>query len=407
MLSEGHIINGSTYYDPFSPQARETFYNFSKTAHFSIGVDALWLDATEPEGLPNHDALLSLGTGDELLNAYSLMTTKAIADGLRRDYPGAQGRRVFSLTRSSFAGQQRTGATLWSGDTTSTWDVLRRQVTAALNYQLSGIPYWSEDIGGFFRPSDQYSSASYQDLLVRWFQYGVFTPIFRVHGGGSNTELWNYGAETQALIVDSAIHFRYRLLPYIYSGFHRVEAEGWTMQRGLALDFTGDAVALGITDQFMWGPSLLVAPLVSPLDPGRGCSPRSAYLPAVSSPGWTDFYSGETLSSSQGSARDLCVPLNETALFVRPGSILPLGPFLQYTGEKPADPLEIRVYRGPATTFELYEDDGESPSPVRTALVTTPSVSRGGGGRGTRVLTLGTAMAVSFLFFPTPPGSQG
>jgi alpha-D-xyloside xylohydrolase len=151
----------------------------------------LWLDATEPEGFPNVDRAVSLGSGNALMNSYSLKTTQAIADGLRRDFADQQGRRVFTLTRSSFAGQQRTGAALWSGDISSTWDSLRRQVSAALNYQLSGIPYWSEDIGGFFRPHDAHSDPAYHRLLIRWFQYGAFTPIFRVHGSGDGgTELW-------------------------------------------------------------------------------------------------------------------------------------------------------------------------------------------------------------------------
>ena len=169
-----------------------------------------------------------VGSGNLLMNSYSLKTTQAISDGLRRDYSSAQGRRVFSLTRSSFAGQQRNGAALWSGDISSTWDSLRRQVSAALNYQASGIPYWSEDIGGFFRPHDQYTSADYHDMLVRWFQFGAFTPLYRVHGGGSNTEPWNYGDAVMRL-VNNTHNLRYRLLPYTYSGFRRVEEEGYTM----------------------------------------------------------------------------------------------------------------------------------------------------------------------------------
>ena len=200
------------------------FYSFSKASHFSIGVESLWLDATEPEGLPNLDRPCSLdadgvGSGTRLMNSYSLKTTQAIADGLRRDYAHAQGRRVFSLTRSSFAGQQRTGAALWSGDISGSWDSLRRQVAAALNYQASGIPYWSEDIGGFFRPHDAHTDAAYHTLLIRWFQYGAFTPIFRVHGtGDGGTELWLFGESTMQHIVTSAIDLRYALLPYTYSG---------------------------------------------------------------------------------------------------------------------------------------------------------------------------------------------
>ena len=180
MRSQNFLLGNSTYYDPWNPSARAEFYSYSKKSMFDIGVDALWLDATEPEGFPNANVTTYLGDGNAFFNTYSLMTTRAIADGLRDDFIDAQGARVFSLTRSSFAGQQRYGAALWSGDTSGNWDSLRRQVSASLNFALSGLPYWSEDIGGFFRPNDQYTSTDYRHLLIRWFQFGLFTPIYRV-----------------------------------------------------------------------------------------------------------------------------------------------------------------------------------------------------------------------------------
>merc|ERR1719446_21021 len=217
MNDKGWILGNSDYYDPFDADARELYYNFSKSAHFSIGVDSLWMDATEPENFPNADAECALGSGNAYMNAYSLQSTRAISDGLRRDYGDAQGARVFTLPRSSFAAQQTTGATVWTGDISGKWDSLRRQISSAINYQMSGIPYWAQDIGGFFRPGDQYNSADSHDMLTRWFQFGVFTPIFRVHGGGTNTELWNFGDVVMDTINASAISLRYRLLPYTYA----------------------------------------------------------------------------------------------------------------------------------------------------------------------------------------------
>jgi len=324
-----------------------------------IGVEALWLDATEPENFPNVDKPVStdadgVGSGNLLMNSYSLKTTQAISDGLRRDYGHAQGRRVFSLTRSSTAGQQRTGAALWSGDISSTWDSLRRQVAAALNYQASGMPYWSEDIGGFFRPSDAHSSQEYHRLLIRWFQYGAFTPIFRVHGSGDGgTELWKFGNDTMRSIVDSAIKLRYALLPYTYSGFAKVANDGYTMQRLLAFDFAAaGAKALTTADEFMYGECLLVAPVV------EDTLQRTLYLPPTPGGGWYSFWSGATIAA--GEHANVSAPLLQIPLYAKRGSILAVGPELAYTGEKPADPLEIRIYDGANATFTLYEDDGVS-----------------------------------------------
>jgi alpha-D-xyloside xylohydrolase len=360
MVAKGHILDGSIYYDPWSAEARDIFYQFSKAAHFSIGVDALWLDATEPEGFPHENHSVAIGAANAYFNTYSLMTTKAIADGMRADYASAQGRRVFSLTRSSFAGQQRSGAALWSGDIQAKWDSLRRQISSSLNYQLSGMPYWSEDIGGFFRPADQYTSPQYHTLLIRWFQFGCFTPIFRVHGGASNTELWNYGQKVQDVIVQSTIRLRYRLLPYIYSGFWKVGVAGWTMQRAMVMDHQHDPKTYKMNDQFMFGAALLVAPIYTE------AKTRDVYFPAPPqtssrddiAPLFYNFFTGEKVSSPGSTS--VAVPMNEIALYVKAGSILPLGPDLQYTREKLPDPLHLRVYPGADGDFTLYEDDGES-----------------------------------------------
>lgn len=315
---------------------------------FSIGVDSLWQDATEPENFPNVNAQTYLGSGNAYMNPYSLVTTKAIADGLRRDYPNAQGSRVFTLTRSSFAGQQSTGAALWTGDISGKWDALRRQIANSINYQLSGIPYWAQDIGGFFRPSDQYTSADYHALLTRWFQFGVFTPIFRVHGGGTNTELWNFGDKVMHTINSSAISLRYRLMSYTYSGFARVEDEGYTMQRGMVMDFPNDVRTHNIADQFMYGDAFLVTPFYD------NAPSRTVYFPSGS---WINFHTGEVLKSG---VHNVSFPLEEAPVFVRGGSVVPLAPFAQSSAAQPADPLEVRVYPGADGSFTLFEDDGSS-----------------------------------------------
>lgn len=295
-------------------------------------------------------------------NTYSLMTTRAISDGLRLEYPDEQGARVFSLTRSSFAGQQRTGATLWSGDTSGMWDSLRRQVAASLNYAMSGMPYWSEDIGGFFRPSDQYTSRDYRHLLCRWFQFGVFTPIYRVHGGGSHTEIWNYGNDVEA-ILNATNNLRYRMLPYIYSGFHRVETEGYTMQRSLPFDFPDDLHARDVATQFMWGSSFMVAPVVDASSDAD--ESRELYVPRSSS-SWVDFWTGAILANASRAGETLRVdaPLDRVPLLVRTPSVVVLADFSQYATEKKWDPLEVRLYvddeDAGRASFVLYEDDGTS-----------------------------------------------
>jgi alpha-D-xyloside xylohydrolase len=350
------IADASEYMDAWDPLARNLFFQFVDEAHFSIGADALWLDATEPERSKQRGKKIHLGTGNEYANSYSLMVAKAVFDGLKAKDPHT---RVFSLTRSSFAGQQRYGAALWSGDTSGTWDSLRRQITMSTNYQLSGIPYWSMDTGGFVRPSNQYTDPDYHHLLTRWFQFAVFTPIFRVHGGGSNTELWNYGQDLQDLIVDSAIRFRYRLLEYIYSGFHRVEAKGYTMQRGLVLDFWYDKAVHDIPDQFMFGDSFLVAPIYSPN------SRRDVYLPKLDNGKWRSFWSGKEFQGGQTVA---IVGMSQARipLFVR-SSILVLGPDgRQHVDDHiGVDRLEVRVYDGMDSQFVLFEDDGVSGDPSR------------------------------------------
>eukprot|EP01084_Bolivina_argentea_P124006 219745_1 len=211
----GTAKSSMPWFDPFNEQAQKDYYQCIKSTMFDIGVDAIWSDATEPEGYPDYNQLYDNGqySGNALFSPYSLQVIQAIQQGLNKDQPN---KRPFDLTRSSFAGQSKTGGAIWSGDTTSNYDTMRRQITAAIGFSLSGNPYWSQDIGGFFRPSCNYKCWWYLQNLIRWFQYGAFVPIFRVHGNGVNTAYWNYGPVVleDVLKIDN---LRYRLLPYIYS----------------------------------------------------------------------------------------------------------------------------------------------------------------------------------------------
>ncbi len=265
--------NTEQYYDAFNPEARALYWRQIDEQLFSKGIDAWWLDATEPEiGDLKRDeprqvmAKTALGHGARQLNAYSLMTTEAVYRGQRQSDPT---KRVFILTRSAFAGQQRNAAATWSGDIEATWDVFAKQVAAGINFGLSGLPYWTTDIGGFF--VNEYprggQDPSYQELFTRWYQWGAFCPIFRVHGTTVPREMWRFG-EPGSWAYDTQLRFdrlRYRLLPYIYSLAGHVTHGGGTILRGLPFDFRGDPRVRDIADEHMFGPAFLVSPVLQPL----------------------------------------------------------------------------------------------------------------------------------------------
>src|SRR5664279_2695267 len=300
-------------------------------ALFKIGADAWWLDTVEPETEARETSVmvvnkLAAGNGARYANIFPLMTTKGVYDGQRA---ASDRKRVFILSRSAFAGSQRNGVTAWSGDVDSDWESFRRQIPAGLNYSLSGLPYWTTDIGGFTvnNPDDP----AYRELFVRWFQYGTFCPIFRVHGTRSTdqNELWSYGADAQKILT-SYDRLRYRLMPYIYSMAWRITNSGYTPMRALAMDFRSDPRALNVGDQFMFGPALLVNPVTEP-----GADTRRMYLPKAT---WYDFWTGH--KQTGGKIIDASAPLDRMPLYVRAGSIIPMGPDLQYAAEKQADPIE-------------------------------------------------------------------
>ena len=319
---------------------------------FDIGVDAFWMDSTEPGDLyaEEHGSILNGATiaeeeGTPVANAYPFMTTKAIYDG-QRSVTDKQ--RVFILTRSGFLGMQRNAAAAWSGDIATNFATLRREIPAGLNYSMSGLPYWTTDVGGFLGGNTD--DPKYRELFVRWFQYGAFCPVFRVHGTRTNNqnELWSYGKEAQDILtLYDRLH--YRLLPYSYSLAARTTLESYTPMRALAFDFSEDSNSLDIDDEFMLGPSILVAPVTE-----AGAVNRSVYLPAGAH--WYDFWSGAEVEGGKRVTKP--TPLSVMPLYIRAGSILPLGADVQYAGEKSDAPVELRIYPGHDGIFRLYEDDG-------------------------------------------------
>ena len=338
-------------YDAFNPAAREYYWKLIDKGLFSIGADAWWLDTDEPETEGREANILTtnkvaLGSGARYANLYPLMTTTAVYEGQRK---ASDQKRVFILSRSAFAGAQRNSITAWSGDVESNWLSFARQIPAGLNFSLSGIPYWTTDIGGFIigNPDDPAS----RELFVRWFEYGTFCPIFRLHGTRTTNqnELWSYGADAQKILT-SYDRLRYRLMPYIYSLAWMTTNEAYTPMRPLAMDYRTDTRALNIGDQFMFGPALLVNPVTE-----AGATTRRMYLPRVT---WYDFWTGRRVDG--GAMIDAVAPIERMPLFVRAGSIVPMGPDVEYASEKAAEPIEIRVYPGANGSFVLYEDEGDN-----------------------------------------------
>jgi alpha-D-xyloside xylohydrolase len=347
LKSRNMIVN--SWIDVFSPLGRDIRWKHLNEAFASIGMDAWWGDATEP-GDPGTELLgrkVSLGLADQFTSAYPLFASQSIYDGQRATVPE---KRAVIFTRSAFSGVQRYGAAAWSGDINGDWKTFKRQIPAGLNFCLAGVPYWTTDCAGFFRPPNQYQSTDFNELLVRWFQWSTFCPILRVHGYGTRTEMWHWlpGTQTNLLAYDQ---LRYRMLPYNYSQAWDVTSRGGTIMRALGMDFPTDPKAWNIGHEYMFGPAFLVAPVTE-----AQATKWNVYLPA--GPGWINFWTGERMAGGQDAQTD--APLERLPLFVKAGSIVPLGPDLQYASEKPADPIELRVYRGADGRFTLYEDEGDN-----------------------------------------------
>jgi alpha-D-xyloside xylohydrolase len=347
-LAKNLYIPNSPWIDIYKPKTQKTHWNALNTNLFSKGVDSWWMDATEPE----NDALTGkqthFGLGDFYRLTYPLFVSKAVYEGQRATDPS---KRVAILTRSAFAGQQRYGTINWSGDIGWDWDAYKRQIVAGLNFSLTGMPFWTTDIGGFFRPGrSQYTDATYHDILTRWFQWGAFNTIFRIHGYQTETEPWKYGDAVEAN-MRSIMNLRYRLMPYIYSEAWQVFKNGSTIMRPLVMDFKADTTAIGKPYQYMFGKSFLVAPVTEP-----GITEWNVYLP--NSTTWYDFWTGKYFNGGQ--TIKAAAPQDKIPLFIKAGSIVPMGKFLQYSSEKPMDTLEIRIYPGADGHLNLYNDEGDN-----------------------------------------------
>jgi alpha-D-xyloside xylohydrolase len=358
MKALGYIIPGTTTYDATNPKAGDFYWNNLVGKLFAQGWDGFWLDSSEPEVAYPHggesDAELyhrqiHIGNGALYTNIFPLMHTGNIYTHWRAT---TDQKRVFILTRSGFAGDQRYGATTWSGDVYSTWQAFARQIPAGLNFALSGMPYWTTDIAGYGPPyaRDTHDPA-YQKLYTRWYEFGAFCPIFRTHGHRANNEneVFSYGPVTPILV--SYNQLRYRLLPYIYSLAWQVTNDDSTIMRPLVMDWQSDPKVWNIGDEYMFGPAILVSPVTQ-----QDATERSVYLPPASR--WYDFWTGKTLNGDE--RINAAAPLDRIPLYVKAGSILPMGPEIEYARQKPDAPITLRIYRGESGHFTLYEDQGDT-----------------------------------------------
>ena len=367
MDEKGHIINFYTFphesgakpYDAYSAEARDMFWeSVDKGVYSVVNNDGWWLDSTEPDHINVKDGDFEsptvAGAFQTVKNAYSLMQNKGIYEHQRAK---SDRKRVLTLTRSGFVGQQRYGANTWSGDVDSRWDVLRDQIPAALNYAAMGIPYWNSDIGGFWggrwNESGGFSNPEWQELYTRWMQFGTFCAMMRSHGTGIAREIFLWGDRGTPVFdaQERMIRLRYRLLPYNYSTAWQVTSDADGFIRPLYMDFTADRQAVATGNEYMYGRSLLVAPVTS-----YQARDWDVYLPEGAS--WWNFWTNAQVDGGRTVRTD--APFDQIPLYVKAGSILPWGPDVQYTSEKPWDELEIRVYPGADGTFTLYEDSGDS-----------------------------------------------
>lgn len=362
-----------SFYDAYAPGARKLFWkqmDDSLYTRYHQGIDAWWMDASEPNvrdctPMWYRKALCgptALGTSTEFFNAYSIMNAEAIYDGQRAVNPL---RRVFLLTRSGFAGEQRYSTATWSGDIGTRWEDMRAQMTAGLNFSLSGIPFWGMDIGGF-SVENRYIKAQqlydrtgqenadlkeWRELQARWNQFGCFVPLYRTHGQWPLREVWNISPEGTPT-YESIVWYdrlRYRLMPYLYSMAGWAHFNDYTLMRALVMDFNGDSRVYDIKDQWMFGPSLMACPVGY-----YQKRSREVYLPRQR--GWYDLYTGRHYAGGQTVVAD--APLERMPVFVPEGAILPLGPAMEWSDERTADTINLYVYTGHDACFSLYEDEG-------------------------------------------------
>jgi alpha-D-xyloside xylohydrolase len=359
-----------SFYDAYSADARKLFWKQMQDKLYPLGFDAWWMDASEPNVRDCTDLQYrkdlcgptALGPSEEYFNAYALMNAEAIYDGQRGVDPD---KRVFLLTRSGFSGLQRYSTATWSGDIATRWEDLKAQISAGLNFAISGIPYWTMDIGGFC-VEDRYvagqdefyktgrenaDNKEWRELNARWFQFGAFCPLYRAHGQYPLREPWNIAPESHPA-YKSILYYtqlRYRLMPYIYSLAGMTYLNDYTIMRPLVMDFTADTQVNNIGDQYMFGPALMVCPVYT-----YGARQREVYFPAGSV--WYDYYTGARIEGGQRLTVD--APYEHIPLFVRGGSILPVGPEMQFSDEKQPQVIDLYVFPGQDGRFNLYEDEG-------------------------------------------------
>jgi len=357
-IGKGYL---NAFYDPYAEEARRIYWRQIQQKLGAIGIDAWWLDASEPDTHSNLDIAerklrmgpTALGPGAAFFNSYPLLHSTGVYDGWRRDHGD---RRAFILTRSSFAGQQRNAAATWSGDVASRWSNLHDQISAGVNFSLAGIPNWTTDIGGFaLEPRYEKPGAAdldeWRELNLRWFQFGAFSPLFRSHGQFPYREIYNLASPGSPMYEALAYYdrLRYRLMPYVYTLAGDTYWKDGTIMRGLVMDFPGDAKVRGIDDEYLFGPAFLAAPVTE-----YKATSREVYLPAGT--GWYEFHTGKYHEG--GATLQADAPLARMPLFVRAGAIVPTGPEIQYTGERPDAPVTLLVYAGADGRFSLYEDEG-------------------------------------------------
>lgn len=385
--------SGVRVYDAFNQDARDIYWQNLKRL-FNQGIDAWWMDSTDPDFFnpTEHDYEHKAGNGTwrSMRNAFPLCTVGGVYDSQRKENSD---KRVFIMTRSAFAGQQRYGSNMWSGDVASSWDMLRKQIPAGLNFSLTGDPNFNTDIGGFFCGSYNNNGSGsathnpqYQELYVRWLQYGLFCPVFRSHGTDAPREIYQFGKKGEPIYdaIEKMINLRYRLLPYIYSTAWQVSSKDYSYMRPLFSDFASDRKVWNMPDEFMFGSSILAAPIVEAKYTQEKIIKENAmtgwdsknvnantentainftenkttrkYLPAGTK--WFDFWTGKQYNGGQ--YVDISTSIAEVPMFMRAGSIIPLAPEMEYTGEKKWDNLEIRLYPGADGNFTLYEDEGDN-----------------------------------------------
>ena len=388
MLEREYLLGDKVTYNAFDERARALYWKQAEQGLFSLGVDAWWCDCTEPfeadwtgTTRPEPDERRRMNTEEakkyldpQYINAYSLQHSRGIYEGQRQT---TTSKRVVNLTRSAYAGQQRYGTITWSGDISAKWQTLKQQIAAGINFCVTGLPYWTVDIGAYFVAKKDLwfwdgdfqegcEDLGYREFYVRFFQYGTFLPLFRSHGTDTPREVWRFG-EPGTRFYDTLVAFirlRYRLLPYIYSLAARVTREDYTMLRALAFDFRQDPYVYNIADQYLFGPAFLVNPVTEAMYYLSGSQPlpshsqtRRVYLPAGSD--WYDFWTGKRFPGGQTVVADALLEI--LPLFVRAGSIVPFGPDIQSTAEaKGNSSLCFRIYQGQDATFTLYEDEGDT-----------------------------------------------